>query len=266
MDPTAAEIEGFTSLDLVADWAALGGPASSEDSPRSTFYAHLGLDGTAPLRLIANISAEDFEELAAAWRPGDHPPTAAQLSAAKLVGRACRIALGMQRTLAQERARQEALELAALRPPASSTPPAPAAGRVVRLNHIVNQVSDETRPMLHADALEDAFKNYVTVMGAMPSAEDECTAEQLTAVKALLDEDAVPYCDFALWGPFGNRLRRKMIFDGHDLQAGRHLGQARAAGASRLRDLAAFLPAAQDCVAELPVSFAGPLGRLQGRS
>ena len=58
------------------------------------------------------------------------------------------------------------------------------------MSHVVNQVGEESRPVLSAHALEGAFKHYVEIMGAMPAVEDECTAEQLTAARALLGEGA----------------------------------------------------------------------------
>ena len=41
------------------------------------------------------------------------------------------------------------------------------------------------------------------------------TVEQLTAVKTLVEADLVPYVDFAVWGPHGGRMMRKLKLNGN---------------------------------------------------
>ena len=97
--------------------------------------------------------------------------------------------------------------------------------RMVRLNLVVNQVTDESRPALATTALEAAYNQYVTVLGALPVDLDECTADQLTAIHSLLQEGSVPYTDFAVWGSFGNRLQRKDAPHGIVFSTRRLVGQ-----------------------------------------
>eukprot|EP00971_Amphidinium_carterae_P299578 5952098-Amphidinium_carterae.1 len=40
----------------------------------------------------------------------------------------------------------------------------------------------------------------------------EPSGEQLSAFKTLLDDDRAPYCDFAIWGPFGRRQGKLLCF------------------------------------------------------
>jgi hypothetical protein len=220
MDPTPTEMATFTTLDHVADWAGLAGSAADISTPRGALWAVLGTVANTQPRLIAAMPEADLEALLGAWRITGNPPTPAQLAAGRLVGRACRITAGTQLTAAEERAqREQAAQIALLQAQAAvaagaPAPPHTAPHRMVRLNLVVNQVTDESRPALGATALEAAYQHYVTVMGAMPSDLDECTADQLTAIQALLQEGSVPYTDFAVWGPFGNRLQRKMLLTG----------------------------------------------------
>ena len=50
--------------------------------------------------------------------------------------------------------------------------------------------------------------------GQRPPNNRDPSAEQLAAVKSLLDTHQVPYTDFAVWGPFGSRIRKKLKFQG----------------------------------------------------
>eukprot|EP00971_Amphidinium_carterae_P286647 5690899-Amphidinium_carterae.1 len=50
------------------------------------------------------------------------------------------------------------------------------------------------------------FKRYHTRCDRKPLLpHEEPTAEQLSALKPLLDADAAPFADFAVFGPFGRR-------------------------------------------------------------
>eukprot|EP00972_Heterocapsa_arctica_P064948 9588533-Heterocapsa_arctica.AAC.1 len=48
----------------------------------------------------------------------------------------------------------------------------------------------------------------------VPRPDEEATSEQLSSLKAVVTSGEPPYADFAKWGPFSNRLRRKMAFEG----------------------------------------------------
>jgi hypothetical protein len=80
----------------------------------------------------------------------------------------------------------------------------------IKLSNYVSQEMEGTTPLLNRQAItacEDAYKARLGILpleGYMPS------PEQLSALKHLLDNDIVPYVDFALWGPYNKRfLRRK---------------------------------------------------------
>eukprot|EP00971_Amphidinium_carterae_P319596 6352049-Amphidinium_carterae.1 len=54
-------------------------------------------------------------------------------------------------------------------------------------------------------------------MGAPPAAHEECTADQLAAVRSLVKEGLPPYVDMSVWGPYGLRIQRKLAFTGLQL-------------------------------------------------
>ncbi len=70
-----------------------------------------------------------------------------------------------------------------------------------KLNTVVNQSSDVELISLDGKSLAVAYANFKAVLGTVPPPDEELTAEQLTAAKTLLENDLVPYVDFAVWGP-----------------------------------------------------------------
>ena len=102
MDPTPAEMEKFTDVANVASWAGMSDPT------RDSWFSYLGVGGSAHIRIIGGIDLKEYENLVAKWRlPGEgeqtQQPTPAQVSQAGLIGRAVRIALGLQRTVEAQR-------------------------------------------------------------------------------------------------------------------------------------------------------------------
>ena len=78
--------------------------------------------------------------------------------------------------------------------------------RLVKFN--TNQSSEVVMWVLEAGELEAA--------GDFPSAEEELTAERITAVQKFLKSDICPDVDFAVWVPHSNRKMRKLNA-GHDV-------------------------------------------------
>ena len=56
--------------------------------------------------MIAAMPELDLEALLVAWCISTQPPTPLQLAAGRLIGRVCRIVVGLQLTVAEERAQQ----------------------------------------------------------------------------------------------------------------------------------------------------------------
>eukprot|EP00971_Amphidinium_carterae_P185785 3688617-Amphidinium_carterae.1 len=65
--------------------------------------------------------------------------------------------------------------------------------------------------------VEGAYRTYVNVMGTPPAPHEEATQEQLSAVRALLKDNLVPYVDMCLWTPSNQRLQRRMATSGMKL-------------------------------------------------
>eukprot|EP00974_Lingulodinium_polyedra_P107301 10386000-Lingulodinium_polyedra.AAC.1 len=62
------------------------------------------------------------------------------------------------------------------------------------------------------------FEDYSTLRGGLPAREVEPSAEQLAAVKQLLDSGAPPYVDFSVFGPYGRRMLRRLMYTAYAYQ------------------------------------------------
>ena len=56
------------------------------------------------------------------------------------------------------------------------------------------------------------FEDYESTRGGEPHKDVEPTSDQIAAVKQLIGEDVPPYVDFAIFGPYGRRILRKITF------------------------------------------------------
>ena len=97
---------------------------------------------------------------------------------------------------------------------AASDPPISNQLTKFKLNSVVNQASEAELVVLDNSELKEAYGNYKRVFGVFPPPDEELTAEQLTAVKKLLDADLTPFVDFAVWVPHANRMMRKLKLQG----------------------------------------------------
>ena len=68
--------------------------------------------------------------------------------------------------------------------------------------------------VLEAGEWKVAYDNYKAVFGVFSPAEEELTAEQLTAVQQFIEGDICPYVDIAVWVPHGDRMMRKLKLQG----------------------------------------------------
>ena len=97
-----------------------------------------------------------------------------------------------------------------------------AAGgtRTVKMSSIIDQAMDAPIAPLDGPTVRRMYSDYETRQGAEPGPDVEPSSDQLSALHQLLGADAVPYADFAVWGPHGIRMLKKLAFSalvlGHD--------------------------------------------------
>ena len=88
-------------------------------------------------------------------------------------------------------------------------------GRRVKLSSIVDPSAEADVVLLSGDVVRDMFDRYKAAHGSLPREDAEPTSEQLSALQQLAQAKASPYVDFALFGPHGRRLLRKLTFTDH---------------------------------------------------
>eukprot|EP00971_Amphidinium_carterae_P125867 2493581-Amphidinium_carterae.1 len=88
-------------------------------------------------------------------------------------------------------------------------------------------------------------------MGGPPSEEEECTADQLACLKHRLDLNLVPYCDFAVFTAYSDRLQRRLKMSGLALQPDGTLKQSEVTGPASFSDWEASYRVLRTAVVEL---------------
>ena len=86
-----------------------------------------------------------------------------------------------------------------------------ATGRKLKFSAVVDQTLDaEVQPLTHeVNRMYEAFTGPSLVMSPP---ESEPTGDQLAAVRQLIASGSTPYVDFAVYGPHGLRLLRRLTF------------------------------------------------------
>ena len=197
------ELTAMKTVIDVLEWAQL------KDEASDSMVLTLGIESNDHLRVLAGISDASWTSFLGSWKVGSKEATPAQKSKA-----------GVARGAAFLAATGKSLAVAAvttLATPGGSVPPTPVAKNVMnkfKLSNVVNQTSDIELVVLDSKDIATAYASYKAVFGTHPPPDQELTVEQLTAVKALVEADAAPYVDFAVWGSHGNRLLRKLKLHG----------------------------------------------------
>jgi hypothetical protein len=189
MEPTRAEWESFRGMQDAADWAGL------TNAQCNLILAELG-DPTS-FREVAAIPLTTYSACVNAVRVGDPalPFTARIVGLAQMFHRAC------------------VLSMTPVSTPGVTTlaiPTALAHTSNPKMSSLVDSTIESEVTVLKKGRIETMFSDYRTSRGEFPSPDIEPTDDQLSAVTQLIDSGAVPYVDFAIFGPYGRRLLRKL--------------------------------------------------------
>ena len=85
--------------------------------------------------------------------------------------------------------------------------------RTFKLSSVVDQGDDQEVEALPAGDFREAVKKFrVSNDGLSPTADEEATPDQLQGISVKLEQDVVPYADFGVLRPFGQRLERTLKF------------------------------------------------------
>ena len=182
----------------------------------------LGIKKDTATKVLGLISEADYEATITRWKvvdpPGDgaapaaRAPTLAEYGAAKLVGNLCRIHSGAQMTV--EQLRQAASKLQTTAPAASQSSTSPQ--RKFKLSAVSLQVDETEIGIADEKSLMACYSRYQLIFGKgeMPPKDTEPTGEQISAVKHLLESNVPPYVGFSVYGPFAQRMQKRIKLSG----------------------------------------------------
>ncbi|CAE8690656.1 unnamed protein product, partial [Polarella glacialis] len=214
-DPSAAELNLLNDLAAIYDWAgvsrdlrgtlatALGMPTKIRDM---VFVNRAAWDLTVGSLTLAGATAADLRT----------PVPPVQQGRLEVVRRVCLLRCGMPvdtpgSSIASSSSGAGGTSSAAGAQQGASDPGSPA-GRKLRLSSVVDQTLDADVVPLGQLAIQAMFTDYETRFGAEPHPDVEPTSDQLSALSQLTKSGSVPYADFSVFGPYGQRLLRKLVF------------------------------------------------------
>ena len=222
MDPSRSEMEGFKSIGDIMVWVGM-----PPDQPTGkSFLTHLGAQDSMHQRLIAIQPVDVYDSIVQAWRvPGEADatvvPSTMMDSMAKMIGRIARLGCGMQ----LESSSADVLKLMegklevqqkAMNDLRSAVAGSSAAQRKVKLSTILSQINETEVETMSETDIQAGYARYEVIFGegVRPPPDSECTDDQLSGIKYLLHASMSPYVDFAIWGPHGHRILRKIKLSG----------------------------------------------------
>lgn len=156
-------------------------------------------------------------------------PSLGELGKAKLMARICRLMIGVNTGHSP----------GTPHPTAASS----VAARKVKLSQILSQIDDTEVEVLDEKMLLVMYARYEQLYGKgqRPHPSREPSVEQLTAIHGLITSGQNPYVDFAIFGPYATRLKKKLKFQGLTLFKGGRARSDRTIWPTQFRHLESFL-------------------------
>lgn len=192
----------MSTLGAILNWIGLSDNDEHENKPRASLLTLLGASESMHPRILAILTAEQFDACIAQWTIGGQPPMPAQRGQAGLLGRVCRLICG------------RATDVPPTPPQLTPLPASPATERRIKAAQVINQMDDGDVSVLDPAKLKLAKSRYRTRIGHIPPPEFVASAEQLSAPDAL-GKSGAPLCvDLAVWGSNHYRLLKKLKLTG----------------------------------------------------
>jgi hypothetical protein len=202
LDPSPDELASIVSLDQACAFPGLTAEL------RDALYDTLGTPTT--MRDVAFVPSNEWATVVADTLVAGLPISSISRAKLQSFRRVCRLRCGL--TPGDAALAVPQLAIAGSGAPTSASASAPAGGRSIRLSHIIDPSLDAILVSLPSTDIRKMLSSYSALRGDAPSEEIEPTSDQISAVHQLLACDAVPYADFAVWGPYGKRLVAKLIY------------------------------------------------------
>ena len=222
MDPTEAELQAIGSLADARGWAGVDGPLADA--------LMTALGGPLRVREIALIPRPTWDgviEHLDLQEAGDPAPprralTPVEVARTESLRRVCCLRAG--------RAVDQPGDRALPAPPAVLPAPFPPAGggagalvgpaaqaRKLKLSAVLDPTLDaEIQPLTDVEVTQ-MYERYRTRYGDFPSTDADVSRDQLAALSQVIASGVVPYADFSIFGPHGQRLLRRQTFQSYTL-------------------------------------------------
>jgi hypothetical protein len=84
----------------------------------------------------------------------------------------------------------------------------------ISMSSILDQISSTKIELLDPIKLRAMYSDYAVVYGSFPSADCDPTVEQVSALAQVIKGGGSPWADFAIFGPHGKRILKKLTFTG----------------------------------------------------
>ena len=224
MEPSAGELGGLTTVAAVCNWVKM------DEELQKALFEHMGIAGDGPPRHLATIEESDVTDAkntiklrAAALKPGLKAMVGEAWRIAKLAARMTKTQEAIDKEAA-DMAKFEAEKLVVLKAQAEAkTAEAAVKSKIavdtsdndsVKLSEVIDQLSTLVAPMMTLTAINAAHNHYTVKMDGAVTKDERCTDQQLSCLRFLFQKGHNPNVDLAIFGPYQNRLRRKLILSG----------------------------------------------------
>ena len=204
-EPSKEELASFKTLVDVITWAELDGDCSDPKSIAGSFLKVLGATANTRVTTAGSISASDFDKAVQSWKINDEgsEPTPIQKAQVGMIGRACRLAAGMEKPAAVIQAENEAAAHAASLHAAVAHKAAMSSSdvRKIKLSQVISQTDESETTSLSESELKVAYGRYELLFGSgvTPPPQKECSGDQLAALKhQLQNQQSLAFSDYHL--------------------------------------------------------------------
>ena len=241
--PTEVEMESWEFVTDAMLWAGFG-PKFAE--PATSFLDHLCVCAEDPLTEFGTMEEGDFYEALEAWEFNGAKPAAGLKNKARRLFHAARIFIKLdknmetlkieseaeiqhKRTVEINQSQQSTLSQETVMQMIASSQAASAqlqqqhkqthndiGARLVKVSDIADEMRTEEIRCIPIEKVDECLARWIKNTNAKrgPPPDIEPTAEQLSVGLHFKARGDVPYTNFALWGPYGDRTLRRIFHDG----------------------------------------------------
>ena len=181
MDISRDDAAKIKTMGQAAEWATL-----PDNDVRKSLWTLLGVNNDSLVRVIGIVPQVDYESTLVNWKVPradgmNQPASLAQRGQVGLVGRACRVACGID---AGSVSGAMAAPVAAGSPTDASSIAPPK--KKIKLCTVIDQTNDAEEHLLDRQAIAKAYQRFKAALGDYPPHDEEPTGEQLTALHSVV--------------------------------------------------------------------------------